>query len=202
MGIGAPVGLFLLDERRRATIWIARRHPWRRDRLCRVPTPACGPHTDWRRWAAAALVCAGIAGCGGAGKSTPSTVGLSPQQYENAQGIKAYAPAFSRILAPFTKPPASPTDIAAAERSLRRAIAQLKQLIPPAPFGRSHADLVRALEAELATAPGLAAALRSKAPITLNGAQARTSHASRQVREAISEGGAELTKCQANNFTC
>jgi hypothetical protein len=159
-------------------------------------------HRMGRRLIAAALVSIGPVGCGAASKPTSSTVRLSPQQYENVQGIQAYAPAFSRILAPFANPPTNPTDLPAAERRLRRAIAQLKQLIPPTAFVKSHSDLVRALEAQLATAPGLAAALRSKAPLALNNAQARNAQASKRVREAISEGGAELSKCQANHFTC
>jgi hypothetical protein len=154
------------------------------------------------RLIAAALVSISVAGCGGASKSTSSTIRLSPQQYENAQGIQAYAPAFSRILAPFTNPLNNPTDLAAGERRLRRAVAQLKQLVPPTAFLKSHDDLVRALEAQLAAAPGLAAALRSKAPTTLNNADSRNAQASKRIREAISESGAALSQCQANHFTC
>lgn len=159
-------------------------------------------HRTGGRLAAVALVCVGIAGCGGGTGSTSTKPKLSPQQYDNAQSIAAYIPAVRHALAPFSHPQANPTDIGHAERLLRTAIGELKALTPPTGFAKYQADLVRALEGQVATSPALAAALRAKAPTALNNAQAKNTQAGNRVRAAIAEGDAALTKCKANNFTC
>jgi hypothetical protein len=146
-----------------------------------------------------------ISGCGGSSSGSASSTPrqkLSPQQYANAQLVNPYVTGVNRVLLPFRQAQARRTDIGHAEGLLRAAIAQIKRLTPPTGFTKSNQDLLVALEAQLALAPQIDAAQRSKDSVALNNAQASASKAAYQTQVAIAAGSAEFARCMANKATC
>jgi hypothetical protein len=106
-------------------------------------------------------------------------------------------------MAPFSKPPASLTDYAGAERKLRHSVAQLDSLVPPAPFAPSQAHLVVGLRAQVALAPQLARAQAAHDAVALSNLEAQTLRAETEIRAATQEMVDAYNGCQSGGFkTC
>ena len=145
-----------------------------------------------------ASVTIALSGCGSSGSSKTSQP--SPQQSDNAQRDVGYLRALNQIMAPFTKPPASLTDYASAERVVRKAIADLGLLVAPTPFAPSQAQLVAALRAQAALAPRMAHAAAARDAAALNNLEARMLTAETGVRAATREAVDAYNRCRATKF--
>ena len=150
----------------------------------------------------AGALTASLAACGEGSKGKAGTSQLSPTQYDNAQRIGGYIRALNKVEAPFTHPSTEPTNYTKAAQLLRANIAELASITPPEQFRATQAKLVRGLRRELATTPEFERGKRTHNPIAINNAEAKNVEAEHVVREALAEGGAVLSRCQHDSFSC
>jgi hypothetical protein len=137
--------------------------------------------------------------CGEASKTSTT---LSPVQYETARHIVGYTRSLRGIMAPFTHPPAEPTNYAAASGELQTAISSLSALSPPPQLRAAHEQILHGLRGQLATSHQLEAAARSHDTVAISNLVAKYGPDAETIRGGIGETNQVLARCESDRYTC
>lgn len=125
---------------------------------------------------------------------------VSSRQMDNEQRDAGYVRAISQVMAPFTRPPANPTDYAAGTRRLQYAIARLARLTPPPAFVKSQNSLMAGLRNQAALGQRLARASAAHDAVALSNLEQKTVAAEQVVRLATREMVNAYNSCLAGGW--
>jgi hypothetical protein len=140
-----------------------------------------------------------LSACGEASKTSTT---LSPAQYETGQHMVGYTRSLRGIMAPFTHPPAEPTNYAAAARQLQTAIGSLSALSPPPQLLAAHEHILQGLRGQLATSHQLEAAARSHNAVAISNLVAKYQPDAETIRSGLGETNQVLARCESDRYTC